>query len=62
VFDPHAGMASVGVGFSATRFLTSHWLLNLDAAINKLKGSPDISPLTEASTQRELALSIDYQW
>jgi outer membrane scaffolding protein for murein synthesis (MipA/OmpV family) len=62
VFDPHAGMASVGVGFSATRFLTNHWLLNLDAAINKLKGSPDISPLTEASTQRELALSIDYQW
>jgi len=62
VFDAHAGMASAGVGFSATRFITNHWLLNLDAAINKLKGSPDISPLTEASTQRELALSIDYQW
>ena len=62
VFDAHAGMASVGVGFSATRFITNHWLLNLDAAINKLKGSPDISPLTESSTQRELALSIDYQW
>ena len=62
VFDAHAGMASVGVGFSATRFLTNHWLLNLDAAINKLKGSPDVSPITESSTQRELALSIDYQW
>jgi len=62
VFDAHAGMASAGVGFSATRFITNHWLLNLDAAINKLKGSPDISPLTESSTQRELALSIDYQW
>jgi outer membrane scaffolding protein for murein synthesis (MipA/OmpV family) len=62
VFDAHAGMASVGVGFSATRFITDHLLLNLDAAINKLKGSPDISPLTESSTQRELALSIDYQW
>jgi len=32
VFDPHAGMAAVGVGFSATRFITDHWLLNLDAA------------------------------
>lgn len=62
VFDPHAGMVSVGVGFSATRFITDHWLLNLDAALTKLKGSPDISPLTEASTQRELALSIAYQW
>ena len=61
-FDTHAGMVSVGVGFSATRFITDHWLLNIDAALNKLKGSPDVSPLTEASTQRELALSIAYQW
>ena len=62
VFDPHAGEAAVGVGFSATRFLTAHWLLNLDAALTKLKGSPDVSPITERSTQRELAMSIDYQW
>jgi outer membrane scaffolding protein for murein synthesis (MipA/OmpV family) len=62
VFDAHAGMASVGAGFSATRFMTSHWLLNFDAAIDRLKGSPDVSPLTESRTQRELALSIDYQW
>jgi outer membrane scaffolding protein for murein synthesis (MipA/OmpV family) len=62
IFDAHAGMVSVGVGFSATRFITDHWLLNLDAALTKLKGSPDVSPVTQASTQRELALSIDYQW
>jgi outer membrane scaffolding protein for murein synthesis (MipA/OmpV family) len=62
VFDPHAGAVSVGVGFSATRFITDHLLLNIDAALDKLKGSPDVSPLTEASTQRELALSIAYQW
>lgn len=62
VFDTHAGAVSVGVGFSATRFITDHWLLNIDAALNKLKGSPDVSPLTEASTQREIALSIAYQW
>jgi outer membrane scaffolding protein for murein synthesis (MipA/OmpV family) len=62
VFEPHAGAVSVGVGFSATRFITDHWLLNIDAALDKLKGSPDVSPLTEASTQRELALSIAYQW
>jgi outer membrane scaffolding protein for murein synthesis (MipA/OmpV family) len=62
VFDPHAGMVNVGVGFSATRFITDQWLLNVDAAINRLKGSPDVSPVTESSTQRVLALSIDYQW
>ncbi|MEP6549039.1 MAG: MipA/OmpV family protein [Gammaproteobacteria bacterium] len=62
VFDPHAGESAVGVGFSATRFITAHWLLNLDAAISKFKGSPDVSPITERSTQRVIALSIDYQW
>lgn len=62
VFDPNAGEAAVGVGFSATRFLTDHWLLNVDAALSKLRGSPDVSPLTERSTQRELAMSFDYQW
>ena len=62
VFDPHGGEAAVGVGFSATRFLTDHWLLNVDAALSKLRGSPDISPITERSTQRELAMSINYQW
>lgn len=62
LFDPHAGTVAEGVGFSATRFVTDHWLLNLDAAISKLKGSPDVSPLTESRTQRELALSVDYQW
>jgi outer membrane scaffolding protein for murein synthesis (MipA/OmpV family) len=62
VFDPHAGTTAVGVGFSATRFITKHWLMNLDTAISKLKGSPDVSPVTERSTQRVLAVSVDYQW
>jgi outer membrane scaffolding protein for murein synthesis (MipA/OmpV family) len=61
-FDPHAGMVAEGVGFSATRFVTDHWLVNMDAAISKLKGSPDVSPLTERSTQRALTLTIAYQW
>jgi outer membrane scaffolding protein for murein synthesis (MipA/OmpV family) len=61
-FDAHAGLQSVGVGFSATGFLTDHWLLNIDAALTKLKGSPDVSPVTETGTQRELAFSINYQW
>ena len=62
VFDPNPGMVSVGVGFSATRFVTDHWLLNLDAALTKLKASPDISPVTETRTERVIAVSVDYRW
>ena len=61
-FDPHAGTVAVGVGFSATKFITEHWLLNMDAALSKFKGSPAVSPITERVTQRVLALSVDYQW
>ena len=47
---------------SATRFIGDHWLLNLDAAINRLKGSPDVSPVTERRTGHVVVVSIDYLW
>ncbi|MFL6603395.1 MAG: MipA/OmpV family protein [Steroidobacteraceae bacterium] len=59
---PHAGTSAAGVGFSATKFVTEHWLLNLDAAISQVRGSPAHSPLIEERTQRVLALSLDYHW
>ena len=59
---PHAGTSAAGVGFSATKFLTDHVLLNADAALNQIRGSPAHSPLVERRTQRVLALSIDYNW
>jgi len=63
VYDiPHAGTSAVGVGFSATKFLSTHWLLNLDAALNQIRGSPAHSPLVETRTQRVLAISVDYHW
>jgi len=62
IFTPHAGTAAAGVGFSATKFITHHWLLNLDSAISQIRGSPAHSPLIEQRTQRVLALSVDYQW
>jgi outer membrane scaffolding protein for murein synthesis (MipA/OmpV family) len=58
----HAGTSAAGVGFSATRFITDHWLLNIDAAINQVRGSASRSPLVETRTQRVVALSMDYQW
>ncbi len=59
---PHAGTSAAGVGFSATKFLTPHLLLNVDAAINQIRGSPAHSPLVETHTQRTIALSFDYSF
>jgi outer membrane scaffolding protein for murein synthesis (MipA/OmpV family) len=59
---PHAGTAAAGVGFSATKFITKHWLFNVDAAISQIRGSPAHSPLVETHTQRVLAVSVDYNW
>ncbi len=47
-----------GVGFSATKFLGKHWLINLDSAISQVRGAPSRSPLIERKTQRVLALSF----
>jgi outer membrane scaffolding protein for murein synthesis (MipA/OmpV family) len=58
----HSGTAAAGAGFSATKFLTSHWMVNLDTAISQIRGSASRSPLVERRTQRVLALSCNYQW
>lgn len=59
---PHAGTSAAGVGFSATKFITDHWLINADMAINQIRGSPAHSPLVQRRTQRVLALSANYTW
>jgi outer membrane scaffolding protein for murein synthesis (MipA/OmpV family) len=56
----HSGTAHAGVGFSATKFLGQHWLINLDAAISQIRGDPAYSPIVERRTERVLALSFDY--
>ncbi len=62
IFNVHGGTNSVGFGFSATRMLTEKWLMNVDAAVSQLRGSAANSPITEARTQRALAVSVDYHW
>jgi outer membrane scaffolding protein for murein synthesis (MipA/OmpV family) len=59
---PHAGTTAAGVGFSATKFLSKRWLLNVDTAISQIRGSAAHSPLVETRTQRVLALSVNYNW
>jgi len=57
-----AATDSAGVGFSASKFLNEHWILNVDAAISQIRGTASRSPLVERRTQRVLALSVNYQW
>jgi outer membrane scaffolding protein for murein synthesis (MipA/OmpV family) len=57
-----AGTTDAGVGFSATKFIGSHLLINLDAAISQVRGAPARSPIVETRTQRVLALSFEYHW
>jgi outer membrane scaffolding protein for murein synthesis (MipA/OmpV family) len=62
VFDTHAGTSAEGFGLSATHLVTDHWLINLNGAINRLRGSATESPITQKATQRALALSAAYLW
>ena len=55
-----AGTADAGVGFSATKFVGAHFLVNIDGAISQVRGRPAGSPLVERRTQRVLALSFEY--
>ena len=61
-FDARGGADSVGLGFSATRFVTERWLLNLDLAVNRLLGSASQSPITQENVQHVAALSVAYSW
>lgn len=62
VYDAHAGSDAMGFGFSATGFITEHWLVNLDTAVNRLLGSAAYSPITQKTTQHVVALSLGYAW
>jgi outer membrane scaffolding protein for murein synthesis (MipA/OmpV family) len=73
LFEAHGGMNAAGFGFSATRFLSSRWLINANLAVNRLLGSARDSPFTHqrqelngpaalALTGGALALSVAYTW
>lgn len=62
VYDAHAGSEAVGFGFSATGFISTHWLINVDMAVNHLLGSAADSPITQQTTQHVFALSVAYSW
>ena len=62
VYEAHGGSTAYGVGFSASRFLTPHWLINTDIAWNRLTGSASDSPITQSTVQGVIELSTEYRW
>lgn len=62
VYDAHSGSDAMGLGFSATAFITEHWLVDFDTAINHLLGSAAYSPITQKTTQHVVTLSVGYMW
>ena len=62
VYDAHGGPTAFGVGFSASRFMTQHWLINADLAWNRLLGSASDSPITQSPVQGVVEFSTEYRW
>ena len=62
IYDAHGGSTAYGVGFSASRFITPHWLINTDLAWNRLTGSASASPITQSAVQGVVELSTEYRW
>jgi len=62
IYDAHGGPTAFGVGFSASRFMTQHWLINADLAWNRLLGSASDSPITQSTVQGVVEFSTEYRW
>ena len=62
VFRPTAGVSASGLGYSATFFMTSHWLVELDAAWHWLLNSAQDSPITERVSSPAAAFTVSYRW
>jgi outer membrane scaffolding protein for murein synthesis (MipA/OmpV family) len=62
VFRPTAGVSASGLGYSATFFMTSHWLVELDAAWHWLLNGAQDSPITERASAPAAAFSVSYKW
>ncbi len=61
-YTPQGGSLAKGIGFSATWFVTPHFLLSTDDAFSRLMGGASASPITEQRTQRVWTLAALYQF
>ena len=62
IYEAHGGAMAAGLGFSATKFVTPHWLINTDMAWNRLRGSASESPITQSPIQGVIEFSTEFRW
>jgi len=62
VYGTRGGLEAAGFGFSATRFFTSHLLVNMGLSASELLGSAGASPLVERRIQGSFVVSVAYSW
>ena len=62
IYSAHSGANAVGLGFSATRILSTRWLLNANMAVNHLLGSATDSPIAPRTITGVVSLSVVYNW
>ena len=62
VFSPTAGVSATGLGYSATYFMTPHWMVEVDAAWRRLLDGAENSPITERVSAAAAAFSVSYRW
>ena len=60
VYDAPAGADAVGLGFSSTRLISQHWVINFDSAVSRLLGGASQSPdyAIDLAEARQLAPPI----
>ncbi|KVK90082.1 MULTISPECIES: MipA/OmpV family protein [Burkholderia] len=61
-YAPSAGVKSVGGGVTLVWFVTKHWFVTADGAVEQLVGSAARSPLAQRSTDSAVDVSINYQF
>jgi outer membrane scaffolding protein for murein synthesis (MipA/OmpV family) len=61
-YNAGGGADSAGLGFSATRIISSRWLVNANLAVDRLLGSAIDSPITQKKVEGVLSLSVAYNW
>jgi outer membrane scaffolding protein for murein synthesis (MipA/OmpV family) len=61
-YSAHGGDNELGLGFSATKFVTPHWLFNCNIAVNRLLGSARDSPITQTQAENTLEIASAYRW
>jgi hypothetical protein len=62
IYNAQGGFTAVGMGFSASRFLTDHWLVSANLAWNRLQGHASASPITQSNEQGVVEFSTAYRW